>query len=98
MGNTESKFRKAVIRRRNRHSPTARAQSEIPEVGDQRADGPAQSEHINEIGKLTKTECATNCDQSGLPPPLFFARQRFPCGFCLMYLNIELLFYAFLYK
>ena len=50
MGNTESKFHKAISGWRNRHSPTARAQSEIPEVDDRRADGPAESEHINEIG------------------------------------------------
>ena len=53
MGNTESKFRMAVTGWRNRHSYTVRTQYEIPEVGDRRADGPAESEHINEIDKQT---------------------------------------------
>ena len=53
MGNTVSEIHDAVSGWRNRHSHTVRTQSEIPEVRDQRADGPAESEHIDEIGKLT---------------------------------------------
>ena len=57
MGNTESKFPKAVSGLRNRHAPTVRTQSEIPEVGDRRADG-AESENIYDIDKQTTFVCS----------------------------------------